>query len=236
VRRAALFDTAFAAAAIAVTLPVTLSHGALRGLALTILASAGLAALLVWLAQGQSDPAKLGGKLEFFAVILLAAGFAYATGQSPFVVCALTTALIVRFSPHPGRVHVLLSQWGPSVYAAFLIVAGALLRVPTVWLIPAALLLAVVRIGVRWAPPRLGRTWPALRELPRHFGLATVAQGAAAVALAAGFDLMYGGSGAVLTTVLIGVLLAEAIAAPLRQVALRAPTPLTAAPPRAEVT
>jgi hypothetical protein len=236
VRRTALFDTAFAALVIALVLPLLQPHGALRGVALTVLASGGLAALFVWLAHWHPDPAHLG--IELFGVILAAAGFGYATGLSPFVVCALTTALIVSFSPQPGRVRALLAEWGPSIYTAFLIVVGARLQLPTVWLLPAALLLASVRIGARWASVRFGRTWPAVRALPPHFGLTTVTPGAAGVALAAGFDLVYGGSGggAVLTTVLVGVLLAEAMAGPLRQLAAREATPLTAAPPRAEVT
>jgi len=233
-RRTALFDTAFAAVAIAVGLPLSNPSAALRSVVLTIVASAGLAALFVWLARRQPDPDHLG--IEFFAVILVAAGFGYATGLSPFVVCAITTALVIRFSPEPGRVHALLAEWGPSVYAAFLIVAGAMLRLPTVWLIPAALLLAVVRIGARWVPVRFGRFWPAVRALPPHFGLATIAPGAAGVALAAGFGLVYGDSGALLTTVVVGVLLAEMLAGPLRHLALPGPTPLTAAPPQAEVT
>ena len=234
VRRTALFDTAFAAVAIAVTLPLSHPHGAVRGVALTLFASAGLAALFVWLARWRPDATHLG--IEFLAVILLASGFGYAAGLSPFVLCALTTGLIVHFSPQPRRVHALLAQWGPSIYVAFLIVAGALLRLPTVWLIPAALLLAVVRIGSRWSSVRFGRIWPPVRALPPHFGLATVAPGAAGVALAAGFGLVYGDSGAVLTAVLAGVLLAEALGGPLRQLARGEPTPLTAAPPRAEVT
>lgn len=231
-RRIALFDTAFAAVAIAITLPLSHPQGAVRGVVLTLLASSLLAALFVWLARWQPDPDHLG--IEFFAVTLLGAGFSYAAGLSPFFVCALTTAAIVSFSPHPGRVRALLADWGPAVYAAFLILAGALLRVPTVWLLPAALLLALLRIAARWTSVRFGRVWPAVRVLPPHFGFATVAQGAAAVALAAGFDLVHGGSGAVLTTVLVGVIVAEGLAGPLRPFA--APTRLTAAPPPAEVT
>lgn len=239
-RRTALFDTAFAAVAIAVAFPLSLPHGAVRGVALTVLASGGLAALFVLLARWQADPEYLG--IEFFGVILLGAGFGYATGLSPFFVCGLTTALIVNVSQHPGRVRALLAEWGPYTYAAFLILAGVLLRLPTAWLLPAALLLAVVRIATRWTSIRFGRVWAPVRALPPHLGLATVAQGAAAVALAAGFEVAHGGpppgigGGAVLSTVLLSVLVAEALAGPLRRLAAREPTPLTAAPPRTEVT
>ncbi|HKC41235.1 MAG TPA: hypothetical protein VKC15_16960, partial [Gemmatimonadales bacterium] len=63
---------------------------------------------------------------------------------------------------------------------------------------------------------------------PREFDYPVMRQGATAVALAAGFDLMRGDSSGcgVLLTVLLSVLAAEAIGAL---------TPLTAAPRRAEV-
>jgi Kef-type K+ transport system membrane component KefB len=102
----------------------------------------------------------------------------------------------------------------------FLIVAGALLDVPTLWLLPAALLLAAVRVAARWAAVRYGRG--------ANLGLARVAQGGVALGLASSFTLIYAGSSAgstILTTVLIGVMVAQAIAAPLMALALRPAPP-----------
>ena len=100
----------------------------------------------------------------------------------------------------------LLAAWGQPIYAVFGIVAGALLDLPTVWVLPAVVVLGLVRVAARW---------------PR--GLATVAQGGVAVALGGTFYLLYGGPGGgpVLTTVLLGVALARAIAGPLTALAAR---------------
>ena len=86
----------------------------------------------------------------------------------------------------------------------------------------------MVRVAARWAPDRF--------SAPR-IGLATVAQGGVAVALGSSFYLLYGALGegsAVLTTVLLGVALAQAMAGPLMTMAFR-DAPLTAAPAQAEV-
>jgi hypothetical protein len=127
----------------------------------------------------------------------------------------------------------LVQSWELSLYAAFLIIAGALLRPSTVWLLVAAVLLAAVRVIVRGVTVRFGvdQVDPVWRSQPypkpREFAFPVLRQGPSAVALAAGFDLVRGDSGAMLTTVLLSVLAVEAI------VAL---TPLTASARRAEVT
>jgi len=83
-------------------------------------------------------------------VILCGAGVSYAAGLSPFVVCALEAAVFMSFSPADVRHAIagLLRRWEVALYAAFLIVAGALLRPLTVWLLPAAVVLALIRVLV----------------------------------------------------------------------------------------
>jgi len=72
---------------------------------------------------------------------------------------------------------------------------------------------------------RYGREWLHVRDLPPNVGLATVAQGGVAVALGLSFNLIYAGAGTILTTVLLGVALAQAISGPLMGLALR-PAPV----------
>jgi hypothetical protein len=237
-RRNALLDTAFGTAAVALGVALYHPHLLLRSIALTVTASVGLGGLFVGLARGQKDLSETSIAVALTGVVIAGAGFSYATGLSPFVVCGLITAVLVSFSP-PGvrfSAQKVLRRWEIPLYAAFLIIAGALLQRFSPWLVAAAVFLAVLRAGVRWVTVRFGldQMDPIWRSLPfappREFGFPAMRQGAAAVALAAGFDLLRvdeGPGGAMLLTVLLSVLAAEAV------VVL---TPLTAAPRHAEVT
>jgi hypothetical protein len=225
--RAAMLDTMFGA--LVFMLALGLYHprqpfaGALLGsahwVAVAVAASGGVGVLFLWLSRLHADPRELG--LDLLGVMLLGAGVGYAADLSPFVVCALATALIVNVSPRKRQVRAQLHAWEGPIYAVVLIAAGALLDLPTVWLLPAALLLAMVRVVARWAAVRFGREWLNARDLPAHAGLATVAQGAVALALALSFNLIYAGSGTIVTTVLVGVALAQTVAGPLMALALR---------------
>ena len=125
-----------------------------------------------------------------------------------------------------------LTRWELPLYAAFLVIVGALLRPMSPWVVLAAPVLALIRVAVRWVTVRFGldQVDPVWRSLPfappREFAHSTVRQGASAVALAAGFDLVRGASGAVLVTILLSVMAAEALASRTR---------LTASPRQAEV-
>jgi len=224
VERAALLDTAFGA--LVFTLALALHHphrpfvgvaiGWAKWLAVAAVVGGAVGILAVWLARLRADRHELG--LDLLGVILLGSGVAYGADLSPFVVCALGAALIVNLSPDRRRVQALLRAWEDPIYAVLLVVAGALLNLPTVWLLPAAVLLGLVRVAARWA---------ATRFFPGSLGLATVAQGAVPVAVALSFTLVYAGppAGTVLTTVVLGVALAQAIAGPLMALALR-PAPV----------
>jgi hypothetical protein len=235
-RRAALLDTLFAAIVAAVALAIHQPRGMASALLLTVIAAALLGALFAILTRSElaGSTVEAPRAIALVSLILAGAGVAYALRLSPFVLCALATAVIVSLSPAPTArlVDGQLRRWEQPLYALFLIVAGALVRPPTVWLLPAGLLLAAVRISVRWATVRVGgmRAWSPLHGLPPDFGFATARQGAAALAVAAGFDLVRGESaGTLVITVLILILVGEAI------VAGSADTPLTAPARQAEV-
>lgn len=236
-RRNALLDTMFGTVAVTAGVALYHPHVALRSIVLTVIASAVLGALFAALARWQEDLTDGGIAIALTGVIVWGAGFSYALALSPFVVCAVTAAVIVTISPAAVRLSVqrVLRRFEIPLYAAFLIIAGASLRHFTAWLLPAAVVLAVIRAAVRWVTVRFGLDQgdPIWRSLPfpppREFAYPAMRQGAAAVALAAGFDFVRGdaGGGGVLLTVLLSVVAAEAI------VVL---TPLTAAPHHAEVT
>ncbi len=218
-RRNALLDTLFGAAAVSLAVALYHPHLAARSIALTLVVGAALGAVFVALARGGllSDPH--GAGVAVFAVILGGAGFSYAAGLSPFVVCGLEAAVFMSFSPAPVRRSVagLLGRWEIPLYASFLMITGALLRPLTPWLLMAAVVLALIRILVRWVTVRFGldQVDPVWRSLPfappPEFAYSAIRQGASAVALAAGFDLVRGAPGAMLVTILLSVMAAEAI-------------------------
>ena len=238
-RRNALFDTTFGAAAVIAGVALYYPHGVVRSVILTLIVGGGLGGLFVALGRtGMLHDAR-DAAIAAFAVFLWGAGFSYAARLSPFVVCGLAAAVCMSFSPIPVRRAVagLLSRWELPLYAAFLILAGALLQPFSPWVLPAALALSLLRILVRWVTVRFGldQVDPVWRSLPfappPEFAHSAIRQGASAVALAAGFDLVRaatntgGLGGAVLVTILLSVMAAEAMAL----------TPLTARPSHAEV-
>jgi hypothetical protein len=209
-------------------------HVAVRSVIFTLVGSAALGGLFAGMARWilVRDPED--AAVAAFAVVLAGAGFSDAARLSPFVVCALAAAVFVSLSPPSMRRAVpgLLTRWEHALYAVFLVVTGALLRPLSPWVFVAAPLLALIRVAVRWVTVRFGldQVDPVWRSLPfappPEFAQSPVRQGASAVALAAGFDLVRGAPGAVLVTILLSVMAAEAVAAR---------TPLTASARQAEV-
>lgn len=190
--------------------------GLAHWVAVAVAASGGVGVLFLLLSRLHTDETAL--RFDLVGVILLGAGIGYATNASPLVVGAAAMALIVNISPQRQQLEALLTRAEAPIYALILIVIGASLDVPTLWLVPAVLLLGAIRLAARWVAVQ----W----EGDTHAGLATIAQGSVALALALSFTLIYGNSGgSVLTTVLLGVALAQAIAPRLLALALRRASP-----------
>lgn len=237
---AAALDTAFGA--LGFTLALAIYHprqpvlGAALGwyewLFLAIGSGLLVGVLFLWLARrDRAGDADL--TIPLLGTVLLGAGVGYAADLSPFVVCAIAGALIVNFSPDRRRVRRVLVDWEHPIYAVFLIVAGALLRLPTVWIVLAVPLLAGLRVLAKWAAVRLARGPLGATDLPPDAGFATVAQGGVALALGINFYITYGGAaaGAVVTTIVLGMAVAQVIAPPLMLRALRTAPGAPAAPP-----
>lgn len=234
---AAALDTAFGA--LGFTIALALYHpnqpvfGAVLGWYEWLLVALGsgllVGVLFLWLARLEPDKDVT---LPLLGTILLGAGVGYAADLSPFVVCAVAAALVVNFSPDRRRVQRLLRDWEHPIYAIFLIIAGALLRLPTFWIFLAVPVFAALRILAKWAPVRLGRGPLRATALPPDVGLATVAQGGVALALGINFYITYGGvsGGAVVTTIVLGMALAQLVAPPLMLRALRTQPAAAASP------
>jgi len=246
---AAALETA--GGALAFTLPLALHRahplgghvavGWLAWLVLAVASGALVGTVFLALTRRRSERADVGFVL--LATLLLGAGVGYAVDLSPFLVCALATALIVNASPRRRAVRQVLTDWEHPIYATFLVFAGALLTLPTPWVLIAVPLLVAARAAAKWAAVRYGSVALHLAGFPPNGGLGTVAQGGVAIALGLNFCIAYGGepsgaSGALLTTIVLGVAVAQLAAPPLMALALRttvAPVPLTPAAAPAEL-
>src|SRR5205809_1346489 len=213
------------------------THGWFAWLALTIGSGTLVGMLFLSFTRLRPDPEHVG--VALLGAMLFAAGIGYAADLSPLVVCGLAAALIVNGSPLRRRVRGLLAAGEHLIYGLFLIITGAVLALPTVWVLAAAPILWALRTAAKWAVVRYARDPLQLGAIPPQLGLATTAQGGLAVALGASFLLGDGatsGTGRpLLTTIVVGVVLAQLAAPPLMRLALR-PTALTERAPGPELT
>ena len=234
--RAATLETA--CAVLTMTVPFALHRRggpALAWLAWVVLAagSGALVALtFAWVTRlGTLARADVG--FAVLVALLFGAGIGTAAGISPFVTCFLATALIVNVSPERRAVRAVLVGGERPIYAVLLCVAGALLSMPTVWILLMAPVLFGVRAVVKWAVVRYVRAPLRPPQGSGAMGLGTIAQGGAVVALGVSYAGMYGG-GALLTTIVLLVAAAQLAAPPLLAFALRASPIATTSPPMAE--
>jgi hypothetical protein len=217
---AAALDTALGV--LAFTLALALHHphdqaGVATGRAawLVLTLGSGTLAGMVFMSLTRLRPAAADVGFALLGTVVFGAGAALAAGSSPLLVCAIAAAMVVNLAPRRRAVRALLEAWEPAATAALFIIIGALLALPTVWILPAALALAALRVVVRWAVVRYGRIPLGAMRLTPDLGLATAAQGGLALAIATSLVLSDPGSRALATTVGVGVLWAQLGAAPL---------------------
>jgi hypothetical protein len=111
---------------------------------------------------------------------------------SPLFVSAVMGALVANLSPNTERIQLLLSRWEKPVYVTFLLVAGALLQIPTWIVFPMAVGYAMLRFlakligaGLLAGVVRFGF------DVPKRLGLGLVPQGGISIAMAVSGALMY---------------------------------------------
>ncbi|HYL54220.1 MAG TPA: cation:proton antiporter [Gemmatimonadales bacterium] len=222
--RAALLETV--CAVLVMTVPIGLER---RGTALSWVVWATLAigtgalsgTVFSWLVR----PQLVGAELAFVVLVtlLFGAGLGAAAGVTPFVTCFLAGVVIVNASSRRHAVRAVLARGERPTSVVLLVVAGALLALPTAWMFLAALLLFASRAVAKWLAVRYGRPPLGLVRLSRDWGLGTIAQGGAVVALGVSYALLYGREGApLLTSIVLLVAAAQLAAPPLLALALRA--------------
>jgi hypothetical protein len=101
-------------------------------------------------------------------------------------------ALVANLSRSTDRVQLLLSRWEKPVYVTFLLVAGALIEIPTWLVFP----MAVGYAGLRFLAKLAGASLMvgAIRfnfDVPKRLGLGLVPQGGISIAMAVSGALMY---------------------------------------------
>jgi hypothetical protein len=174
------------------------------------------AIVFIWLLRARPDGEEL--VLFLLGICAFASGAALQWGLSPLFVTVVMGAVVANFGPGRLRVFAVLQKWEKLVYLTFLLIAGALLRVPTAWVLAMGLAYAGLRaFGKATAGAALAVAIPFGFEVPKRFGLGLIPQGGISLAMAVSGVLVYpdleiGGlnaSTALFTVVVIGVVLSE---------------------------
>ena len=174
--------------------------------------------LFLWLTRRRPDGEEM--------VLFLIGGAAFAAGAamqlqlSPLFVCVVMGAVVVNLSPNHGRVFRSLERWEKPVYVILLIIAGAFLRFPTLWIIPLAAAYVVLRAGAKVAGGAAAvRLSPLPFKPPARLGLGLMPQGGISLALAISLMLTFTGleldgldaMDTLFSIVLIGVVASELV-------------------------
>jgi hypothetical protein len=158
--------------------------------------------------------------LFLLGICAFASGAALQWGLSPLFVSVVMGAVVANLHRDRRRVLAVLERWEKPVYLTFLLIAGALLRVPTWWVIPVAVGYAVLRGLVKaGSTAAMVAVTPLGFDVPRRLGLGLIPQGGISLAMAVSgvlvySDLQLGGvdaEAALFTVVVMGVVLSELV-------------------------
>ncbi len=88
--------------------------------------------LFLWLTR----PRPAGDELVLFllGIAAFASGAAFQLQLSPLFVSVTMGAVVANLSPDPQRAFRILQEWEKPIYVVFLMLAGALLSFPTIWI------------------------------------------------------------------------------------------------------
>jgi hypothetical protein len=139
--------------------------------------------IFVWLTRIRTEVEEL--VLFLMGITAFTAGAALQLQLSPLFVCLVTGVVVGNLVPDPRRVYRIMAKWEKPVYVVFLMLAGALLDFPSLWILPLAFGYAILRAGakivacgamVRIAHPGF--------DIPRLLGLGLIPQGGVSLAMA----------------------------------------------------
>jgi hypothetical protein len=172
--------------------------------------------LFLWLTRPRPGGEEL--VLFLLGIAAFASGAALQLQLSPLFVSVVMGAVVANLSPDPQRVFRVLQEWEKPIYVVLLILAGALLSFPTLWVFPLAIAYALLRAGGKvLGNMAMVRVVPLPFPTPKRFGLGLLPQGGISLAMAISGVLTYAGLGLgdmnavdiLFAVVVLGVILSE---------------------------
>lgn len=169
----------------------TAGPGGWEWIAVALAAGIVFGVFFLWLTRPKPNRQEL--TLFLLGLVVFAAGAALYLGVSPLFVTMTAGVVIANLSPSRRRVFRILQAWEKPVYVILLILAGALLRFPTWWILPLAAGYVLLRMAAK-----LAGGWLAVRVTPHGFqppatlGLGLVPQGGISLAMVISITLTYG--------------------------------------------
>ncbi len=188
------------------------------------LSSVGLAVVcavaFLWLGRLRPNREEL--VLYLLGVTALSAGAALQLQLSPLFVGIVIGAIVINVSPDGDRIFEAMRTWEKPIYVVMLLLAGALLRFPTWWILPIGVAYAGVRLAAKVvANAAVVGVLRLPTDTPRRLGLGLVSQGGISLAMvlsavltleSAGLELLGVSTVELLfAVVVIGVVLSELV-------------------------
>lgn len=174
--------------------------------------------IFVWLTRRRTEIEEL--VLFLMGMAAFAAGVALQLQLSPLFVSVVMGAVVANLVSDPRRVLRVMARWEKPSYVILLILAGALVQIPTPWIIPLALAYAIFRGGAKVAgASAMLRIETLPFPTPRFLGLGLIPQGGISLVMALSalltfYGLEIGGvdvSQGLFSVVVLGVVLSEAV-------------------------
>jgi hypothetical protein len=172
--------------------------------------------LFIWLTRPRPGGEEL--VLFLLGIAAFSSGAALQLQLSPLFVSVTMGAVVANLSPDPSRVFRVLQEWEKPIYVVFLILAGALLSFPTLWILFLAGAYALLRTGGKVLGNLvMVRAVPLSFPTPKRFGLGLLPQGGISLAMAISAVLTYEGlevegmsaADILFAVVVLGVILSE---------------------------
>ena len=199
---------------------VTADAGLLAQLGFFLAVALGLGILcgiiFLWLVRVRPAAEEL--VLYLLGICAFAGGAALQWGLSPLFVSMVMGAMVANMGRRRQRVSAVLRRWEKPVYVTFLLLAGALLQIPSWWVLPLAMAYALLRFASKAvAAATMVSLLPFDMDVPKRLGLGLIPQGGISLAMAVSGVLLYSdlqirgleAEATLLAVIVIGVMLSE---------------------------